>query len=52
MTVSADGTVKGIKKGSVTIAIKAYNGLTRTVALTVVDAPGFRAVERAGDKRC
>ena len=39
MTVSADGTVKGIKKGSVTIAIKAYNGLTRTVALTVVDAP-------------
>lgn len=39
MTVSADGTVKGIKKGSVTITIKAYNGLTRTVALTVVDAP-------------
>lgn len=41
MTVSADGTVKGIKKGSVTIAIKAYNGLTRTVALTVVDAPAY-----------
>lgn len=39
MTVSADGTVKGIKKGSVAITIKAYNGLTRTVALTVVDAP-------------
>lgn len=39
MTVSAEGTVKGIKKGSVTITIKAYNGLTRTVALTVVDAP-------------
>ncbi len=39
MTVSADGTVKGIKKGSVTITVKAYNGLAKTVALTVVDAP-------------
>ena len=39
LTVSADGTVKGIKKGSVTITIKAYNGLTRTVSLAVVDAP-------------
>lgn len=39
MTVSADGTVKGVKKGSVTITIKAYNGVSKTVALTVVDAP-------------
>ena len=40
LSVSENGTVKGIKTGSATLTVKTYNGKTADCLVTVVNAPG------------
>lgn len=37
--VNADGTIKGLKKGTATLTVKTYNGKKATCKVTVVNAP-------------
>lgn len=39
LTVTADGVIKGVKKGNYTVTVTAYNGVSTTCAVSVLKAP-------------